>query len=338
MSRTGRRDALVSFVALALAACQPPEPSQPVKPMLPPLKTERLEDLATGAGLVWMVRARPRDVAATPFLIPAIGRIVPEQNFDKFKGRVGLDPRQVTEVLLLRYGPALSDAEAQIARHGEPVAELERRFFARLSDDPTRREDRPDVVRIDGIIGRSPHVFSRIGKDVVVFQQGGDVARGPARIAGLYAMGKLAKARPLLADEPLKSLIARFGSAPVVAASVGPFSDEWKKAARGLLEVSTGVAAAARPTARENVGLALAIAGEFGAEANKASELLLASWDDVALSTMGHLLGLDKPVEKPVVAADKGVVALHVEVEPNRLAEGLRALAEHDLEAIMKLD
>ena len=307
-------------------------------PPLPPLSTDRLESLATSAGLTWVIRARPRKIAEIPFLIPAIGRIVPEKNFDAFKLRSGLDPRQVAEVIMLRYGDALLGAEAQIVRHNVDASELERRFFARLTKDAQRTEDRPDLVRVSGIIGQSQHSFARLGRDVVVYQQRGEPDRGPARIASLCALGKLTKTKRLLDGGPLEALLGRFGEAPVVAAALGPFDDEWKKAARGLLEIATGVGAAVRPTARENIGFALAILADFGPNAARAGELLRAAWDDVAMSTMGHLLGLDRPIEAPIVAADTGVVTVAVEVEPGRLAEGLRALAERDLDAIMRLD
>ncbi len=311
---------------------------EPPKPPLAPLATDRLETLATSAGLSWVVRARPRKIAELPFLIPAIGRIVPEKNFDAFKLRTGLDPRQVPEVIMLRYGDALFGAEAQIVRHNADPAELERRFFERLTDDAQRAEDRPDLVRVSGIIGKSEHAFARLGRDVVVYQERGEPQRGPARIASLCALGKLPKTKRLLDGGTLEALLGRFGDAPLVAAALGPFDDEWKRAGRGLLEIATAVGAAARPTARENVGLALAIVADLGKSSGRASELMRAAWDDLAMSTMGHLLGLDRPIEAPIVAADETIVTLAVEVEPGRLAEGLRALAETDLDAIMRLD
>lgn len=333
-----RRSFMLGLLTLAVAACSSTSVVEAPKPVLPPLKIDQLESLATSAGLVWVVRARPRKVAETPFLIPSIGRIVPEKNFDAFRQRTGLDPRQLSEVLLLRYGDALLGAEAQIVRHNADPAQVERCFFQRLTKDAHRQEDRPDLVRVSGIIGQTSHAFARLGRDVAVYQQRGEPERGPARIASLSALGKLPKAKRLLDKGQLGALMARFGEAPIVGVALGPFDDEWKKAARGLLEIATGVGAAARPTARENIGFAFAIVAEFGDGAGKAGELLRAAWDDVAMSTMGHLLGVDRPIEPPIVATDTGVVTLAVEVEPGRLAEGLRALAENDLEAIMRLD
>lgn len=333
-----RRSWLGGLIGALVAACSgAPEPAKPAP--LPPLVTDKLLGLATSAGLGWMVLAKPREVAAIPWLIPAIGRIVPESHFDTFRQRFGFDARQVEQALLCGYGPALGDCDVQIVRHNVEPAALERLFLTRLSDDPARAEDRGDVVRLSGKIGRTPHAFARIGRDVVVFQQGGDPEKGPARIATLLAQGKLAKASRLTdPHDPLAALLPRFGAAPVIAGAVGPFQDEWRRAAHGLLEVATAVAGAARPTAREHVGLAIAIAGDFGDRGAKAGEVLRESWDDLAATSFGGILGLDRPVEAPVGAGDARVASLAVELEPNRLAEGLRALVSQDLDAIMKLD
>ncbi|NUP09828.1 MAG: hypothetical protein HOW73_27595 [Polyangiaceae bacterium] len=333
-----RRSWLAALIGvLAQSACSSAAPA-PAKPPPPPLSLDPLDTLATSADLVWMVRARPRAIAQIPWLIPAIGRIVPEPHFDAFRLRTGLDPRQLHEVLLLRYGAALGDAEAQIVRHNADAVAVEKSFFARLSSDAERIEDHPELVRIAGTIGRTRHAFARLGRDVVAFQQRGDTAKGPVAIASLFARGKLTRAPRLLAEYPLGPLVGRFGDAPVIAAAIGPFTDEWKKAAHGLLEIATAVGAAARPTARENVGIAIALVGAFGQDAAKAAEVFRTAWDEVALSTMGGLLGLDRPVEAPVSAGHEDVVTLSVELEPGRLTEGLKALIEQDIEAIMRLD
>ncbi|MFO0547412.1 MAG: hypothetical protein U0271_03435 [Polyangiaceae bacterium] len=305
---------------------------------LPPLALEPLARLATSAGLVWALLTKPRTIASIPFLIPAIGKIVPEQNFNLFKLRYGLDPRQLHEAILLSYDDVMNRADAQLIKHTEDPAAVEKCFFARLTSDAQRHEDRPDAVRIVGTIGRTEHAFTRLGRETVCFQQGGDPERGPARIASLMATNALTRTPKLLDAEPLASLYQRFGDAPAIGLALGPFDDEWKKAARGLLEVATAVGAAARPTSRENLGFAIAITGDWGDRGAKAAETLRGAWDDFATTTMGHLLSLDRPVGEPLAAGDRSVITLSVEIAPDRFADGLKAVLETDLEAIMRLD
>lgn len=313
-------------------------PEIPKPPPLSPLALGSLDELAAGAGLSWLVRVKPRAIAEIPWLIPAIGKILPEKRIDAFRIRTGLDLRQIPEAWLLSYGADEGDASVALVRHTVDPMELEQLFRKRLTSEIVRSEDRPDVVRVRGVAGTTARAFARLGKDVAAFQTGGDLARGPVRIAAFYAMGKLSKVATALAIEPLGALFTRFGDAPVIAVAPGPFDGDLEHAARGLLASASGVGAAVRPTARENLGFSLAIRGDFGDRSAEAAEILGAAWGDIALGTFGHLLGLDQPIEPPITAGDAGVLTLSVEVRPDRFADGLRALAAEDLDAIMKLD
>ena len=63
----------------ALAGCgsaPPPSAKGPPAAKLPALKhPDALADLCAAAGLRWLVETRPRDIASTAFLIPAIGTL-----------------------------------------------------------------------------------------------------------------------------------------------------------------------------------------------------------------------------------------------------------------------
>ena len=332
-----RRTALLALGALGASACASAA-TPPAATALPPLATDELASLVPSAGLAELVLLRPREIAQIPWLIPAIAKIAPEQNLARFAAQNGLDLRQVPEALLARFGDALGGADLELARHHQNAIEMERLFEKRLVDGARRDEDRRDIVRLSGFAGSDMKLFERLGDDVVAFQQGGDVVRGPARIAALYAQGKLKKTPRALENRTgLKGLRARFGNAPVIALAKGPFADEWQRAARGLLQASTGIGAAARPTAREHLGFAIALSGSFATEGVEAVDVLLAAWNDFATSTMGRLLGLDSPIEGPLGTHGNDAIALSVEIEPNRFAEGLRALLTEDIDAIMKL-
>ncbi|HSN97590.1 MAG TPA: hypothetical protein VLS89_04800, partial [Candidatus Nanopelagicales bacterium] len=223
-----------------------------------------------------------------------------------------------------------------LARHtGDPLA-IERLFRRRLTARIRRAADRPDLVRLSGDIGRSPRALALLGRDVIAVQYGGRPARGPARVATLYALGKLTRSPTALAEDPLRSLAARFGPAPLLGLAPGPFEGELARGARGLLAGATAIGAAARPSAREKILVTIAVAGDFSASGPAASEALLAAWNELAASSFGHLLGLDAPVEPPLPTHAKDAVAIAVELDPGRLARGIRAATGAEIEEIMR--
>jgi hypothetical protein len=327
---------LTGLAELALGCSSTPGPKTAKAP-LPPLATDKLAGLATGAGLEWIVLTRPREIAAVPFLIPEIGVFASEQSLDAFAKDTGIDLREIPEAVVARYDETLGGADLQLVRHhGDPGA-VEQGFDKRLTQQPLRTEDRPDVVRVSGVIGTKPHAFARLGQDVVAFQEDGSIEKGPLRVAALYAEGKLKKTPRALDTEPLRSLAARFGDAPLIALAKGPFVDEWKRAAKGLLEAATAVGGAVRPTARDHIGIAVAITGDFHGTGAKASDVLMDALADLASTEMGHLLGLDRPIEDPIPTHTDEAVALSIELDPHRFAAGLHALVSEDVDAIMKL-
>lgn len=333
-----RRAFLASVAGLslgALAGCGA-EPPRPIV-VTPPTKVDSLVALVPAAALRFLLITRPREIAQTPFLIPALGEFAPEQNLDAFQLRTGFDLRQLREAVYAVFGDELGGADLWLARHASDAAKIERAFSTRLTAERRREEDRVDVVRLQGKAGSRTRAWARIGPEVVAFQEGGDAARGPVRIATLRALGKLQRARSALEIEPLASLHARFGSAPAIALALGPFDDHLDTSAGTLLSIATGLGAAARPTARSHVGLAFAVAGEFGELAEAASERLLKVWEEVATSTMGKTLGVDAPIEPPLPTHTRTAVALSVEVDEMRLARGLKSLVTTDLATLMKL-
>lgn len=335
----GSLGALALSPSLALlAACGPPsEPADPNQTgktkHLPPLKTVPLSELIALAGLRWVILVEPRAIASTAWLIPSIGKLVPEDNFSSFAARTGLDLRQLPEAAIASYD---ADTSLYLARHtGDPAA-VERWFRSRLTSGERRAIDRPDIVRITGKIGLTPHALALLGRSAVAYQEGGSLTKGPARVAALFAEGKLKRSPSVLSAEPLKSLAARFGSAPARAFARGPFEGELARGARGLLAGATAIGAAARPSAREGIALAIAVAGDFAASGPPAADELLAAWNELAASSFGHLLGLDQPVQAPLSTHSPDAVAVVVELDPKKLASGLAAATGSRIDEIIR--
>jgi hypothetical protein len=335
------RAALSALVAAPIAACggaSPPAPTAPPAPPLPKLATGSLAALLPRADLRWLLLARPREIAAIPWLIPPIARVVPEANLTRFAAQTGLDLRQVHEVAVASYEGATEadDVTAYVVRHNGDAVAIERAFRARLTSDEVRTVERPDLVRVAGKVGTTTHAFAAIGPDVVVYQVGGRPARGPVRVATLYALGKLRRSPTALAEEPLKSLAARFGGAPARAFALGPFEGELARGARGLLAGATAIGAAARPSVREKIALAIAVSGDFAKTGEPASHELLEAWNELAGGSFGHLLGLDRPFQAPLATYADDAVAVAVELDPELLAKGLAAATSARIDEIMR--
>jgi hypothetical protein len=330
----------VALSVLAQSACggAGPGPAARPRPAPRPLEVADLTRLLALSELRWLIRARPREIAAIPWLIVPIGSIASEASFARFASAVGFDLRQVLDAVVAHYESTGHETSATfyLVRHnGEPTA-IARAFQDRVTTTVERAEDQHDVVRISGLIGTTPHTLVLLGRDVAGFQVGGSPTRGPARIASLYARNKLTRAATALSEPALVELLARFGPAPAVALARGPFEGELARGARGLLGGATAMGAATRPTSREGIGLALAIAGEFRASGEAASAELMAAWQDLASESFGRILGLDRPVEPPLVTHAPGAVALMLELDPRRLAQGLRDLTSARIEEIMR--
>lgn len=333
--------ALSALPALsALTACGGPrDPGTPAPKPLSPLKTDALPDLLAHAGLRWLIVLRPREIAGIPWLIPPIASVVPEANFARFAEASGIDLRELHEAAIASYAGPEGDVSIYLGRNsGDPRsrAAIERWILGRLTSGERRAVDRPDLVRVVGSIGREPCALTLIGRDIFAIQSGGSATKGPARVAALFAEGKLKRSPAALSLDPIRSLAARFGPAPAVAFALGPFEGELARGARGLLAGATGLGAAARPSAREGIALAIAVAGDFSASGQAASDELHRAWLDLATGSFGHLLGLDAPVSPPLPTHAADAVAIAVELDPRRLADGLAAATSAQIADIMR--
>jgi hypothetical protein len=330
-----------SAVALAsLAGCGTTPPPPPKLPPLPPLRTESLAALLPEPGLVWAVRARPRAIAQIPWLIPSIAAFAPEDRLDRFLRTTGVDLRQATEAWFATYDLGRGETTLQLFRHVADPAVVERKFRERLSEKVERVVDRPDLVRLGGGIGPERHVMVRLGRDVVAFERGATVKRGVAAILAARAQGQLANVDGIESAEPLGALLRRFGDAPVVGVAPGPLEVPEKEGKRselaGLLSVSTGVGVGVRPTAREGIGAAFAVAGPFGERAAEASDVLTRAWSSLQRTEVGRMLALDHERDSAIATHGVDTAALAVELDAGSFAEGLRKVTDLDLRSLLE--
>jgi hypothetical protein len=316
----------------------PPPPAAP-SPPLPPLQTQPLANLVAAAGVRWALFATPRDLLAIPWLPRLVDVAVSGARFDRFATSTGIDLRGLADAIVVSYAPAgdsKDDVMLYLTHHGGDAQGIERSFRTRFTSGEKRSVDRPDLVRVSGKVGRETQAAVFLGRDVVGFQEGGSASRGPARVAALFAEGKLKRAHSVLAGEPLRSLAARLGAAPLAAYAPGPFEGDVARGLRGLLGAATALGAVARPSAREGLAITLAVTGDFSTSGPAAASELLAAWNELAASRFGHLLGLDAPLDPPAVTHSSDAVGLAVELSAKTLAEGLAQATATRVQDIFK--
>lgn len=338
--RSWLAEALGALTSTALGCGRPAEPPRlAAEPEEAGIVVPRLDALLALADLRWIILTRPRQIASTPWLIPSIAKVVPEENFARFSEVMRFDLRQLHEAIVASYAHPEDGSDAStfyLLRHNADPRSVEAAFRERITSDYRRVTERHDVAVVSGLIGNEPRALVLLGRDVVGFQVGGDVRRGPARIASLYAQGKLRRAPTALSEAGLGAFRARFGEAPVIALARGPFRGELGRGARGLLAGATALGAAARLSAREGVGLSIAVAGDFSKSGEAASAELLTAYEEVASGSFGRLLGLDEPVERPLGMYSAEAVSLAVELDAARLATGLHDATGATVEELMR--
>ena len=338
-ARGGYRRAVVAFALAFLApalgcGAAVEEVVVPPPPAPPDLEIAHLTDLLTSARLNWLVLVRPAELARVAWLDPLLTRIFQHERLDDLRLTTGVDVRRAPELALATYEGAPDDAVAYFVRHDADPLAVERRFRERLTKLDQRATLGHQLTFVTGLVGTSSLGFVGAGRGVAGYQFGGDMARGPAKIAALYAQGRLAGVPTALAPDALRLASERFGVAPLEAFLPGPFEGDLAQGARGLFAASTCVALSLAPTPAETLALTVFVGGDF-ASTEGADRMLRLAFDDLGASDLGHLLGLHAPRSEPRVTSSSDGLALEVELDPKALVAGLTAATSDDVRAFM---
>ncbi|MBX3190311.1 MAG: hypothetical protein KF819_25150 [Labilithrix sp.] len=339
-SVAGRRRGVGLFGALTLAlasACGPKSPPPPPGPPPVALQLDHACELAPAAGLEWIVDARPREIAETPDLIPAIALVVPEARFAAFAAtHGGLDVRQMKELCVARY----KDSSLTIARGPLDPARVETAFADRMTNPGGRTlvVPNPPVVRQWGEVNGEPQALTIFAREAVALEAGRGAAGSAPRVraAEAFALGRLKRASPAL-----KATLARaaelLGEAPARAFAPGPFEGELAQGLGGLLRASTAVGGSARfagPPAQ--IAVRIVLTGAWGKDAQAAADRFIAAANVVADSPFGRLLSLNHPVLAPAVRGTPDALILDVTLDGMALARGLHDALDAEVGEIMR--
>ncbi len=325
---------LGGLLGLWFAGCQssapPPKVTTP-SPSHEPLALEPLHGLAIGAGLRWIVLAKPQDLARHPALANGVARLAPPSRRSVFLQLTGIDLDAIQQLVVADY-----DRSVLFLMDGikDPLAS-EEAFRDRLVRDMTRTAYRPDAIWTHGKTAAGDvRAFAAMPPNVVAVE-GGDTFR--SKVALLLALGRLRRS-PRAFDLPdMKTLLDELGDGAVQALAPGPFLGEWENALGGLLRVTSVFGARVRVAEDGAMDLAVRLAGSWGDDPVRASTILLERWFEVARSPVGRLLHLDKPLVEPSVFDRDDMIALDVRLDGARLVDGLHDAVAADLGDVLDL-
>jgi hypothetical protein len=336
-----------SLLALAALGCGGAGAKAPV--VETPLSLSPVVDLAPAAAVVTLVVARPKELYADATMLPALGLALPDDEVASFASRHGgVDPRQLDEIVVGTYPHA-----TLVLAHGvvDP-ARVEASFAQHSLGIDGRAIDHAGgplttITRAWGDVpnGAGPTEHEQMvtfGHEALALEiddqapVDGKPMVGPARAAELFALRKLAKAKPALAAPPLTSAAKVLGDAPIRVLFPGPFEGQWATALGGLLRAATAVGVAATPDGAGSLRIRVAVLGGFGDKGPQAAEKLGAAVDMVASSSLGRLAGLDHPTGAFHAEGTAESATLEGRVDALAMARGIRAATSAQISEMMK--
>jgi hypothetical protein len=209
------------------------------------------------------------------------------------------------------------------------IAAPETRFAERLAGSATIHRPHPQIWRVTGLVGSTPQALVRVDHDLMAVAVGDPTS---ARIVELRARGRLKSIVPALHGAALSTLPPEFlAPGPLCVYALGPFQAEWLEYAHGLL-VGAQAVGAALDLHGDQLQLRVVMSGYFHADDR---ERLLGSWQAIASSSFGHLLGLDQPSEPVSIAASPNQLALDMRLAAQPLLSGLQALLSGDVDRLL---
>jgi hypothetical protein len=316
-----------AFALLACAASPSAGPTPPPKPA-PALHQGPLSDFVAAAGLRWMVVGRPAELANDKELSGALSPLLPAQRLDEYAKASGVDLRSLPEGLIAGF-----DFSTLYLAQTEHTTAVAKRLEARLVSGLAVRQPHPSVRVVSGIVGRTPETLVTVDGRMFALAVGDPT---PARVVEAFARRKLERSPSALDGSALRTLPRTLESAPVRFYAPGPFPDDWARGAHGIVGVAFAVGIAARPLRGGRIELTLAVSGDFEGTSDGVARLT-ASWNDLASSSTGRLLGLHRPAVEPVVRDENGVLLLRVGLDLAPMIAGLRAAVIADVWEILNL-
>jgi len=291
--------------------------------------------------LSWLVEVRPREALADDTWLAAALEVIPDARFRAFAEHNGkIDPRYLEELVVARYPETTlvlgRGTLAPLALH-EAFASRALAVTSRAVDGPRGTSPEASIVRLTGERDHERIELCTFGSAAFALETG---KAGPLKVAELYALAKLHKAKPALLAAPLDQAAALLGPAAARAFVVGPFEGEWERALGGLLRAATAVGVAVGtngPTKKGQLRVSAVVLGAFDHAKDDAARTFGAMVDVLlAKNAVGRLCGLHEPVESPKVIPVPGGLRVDATFDAQRLASGLHQTLDAEISEIMR--
>jgi hypothetical protein len=204
-------------------------------------------------------------------------------------------------------------------------------FRARLRDGGRLTRVHPRLQRVSGLSGETPEALVTAGERVALVTVG-DLTL--ARVIEAFALGRLERSPSALRGVSLSRLPAASAEAIAVLYVPGPFVGEWSHGAAGLLGTTEALSLSLVPAGSGRARFHLTMVGAFPADAG---ERLSSTWSNIAASTTGRLLGLDRPLAPPLQRSTPERVELEIQLEITPIADSLRTVISGEAWEILNL-
>jgi hypothetical protein len=316
---------LASFTG---ACAAPATPASSAPRHVPALHRGPLSDLVPAAGLRWLVSVKPRQIMVDPELGPAVTQIVSSKRLDAFAESSGVDLRQVTEGVVAGF-PYATVYLADVPKGTAALAQ--ERFSERLVAGAVTRRPRPNLSLITGVVGQTPETLLSAEDRVIAIAVGDPLL---AKIAEAYAEERLKNSPSALHGSALSTLPDLSANNVAVLLAPGPFADEWRHAAGGLLESTVAVGIGLAPAGHGKIAVTICLSGAWQDSATAAASRLATAWSALAHSSAGHLFALNPDAD---VRPSPDLLTLSVELDVTPLVRGLKGAVLSDVAGLLQM-
>jgi hypothetical protein len=295
-----------------------------------PVFEGQLVEYVPAGGVNWMLLGRPRSLAQNKALLQGLEPLLPPGRLDLFGKQTGIDLRTLNSAVIAGFDLGtlyLAETDADLTTASQA-------FSDRLVAGAEVKRPHPRLLRISGVVGRTPQSF--LGFDGKLVAVGvGDTST--VRIVEAFARGKLKRTKRVFDGVALQSLRDFANAAPMAFVAAGPFEEKWMYGAAGLLAAASGIGISLTPLSGQVLEVRVMIDGAWDEASTAPVVRMRQAWEALAQSSTGRLFGLHEPEADPALSLREQRVGLNVKLRLSPIVNGLKAAVSADVWEMLDL-